>query len=399
MQEGQIIKRDKSWGLRYREKDSSGHWQRKYKTICAIDSRYRTESQVRQHPEYLKFFERSQAGTSETTLHRYIAETYLPYVRSNKSASTHKGYQNIFRGVIAPHLNGALLADFGSPSTAQTLLNKISARGKRRGTGNTPLATTTLIHVKSFLSGVISHAIRSGHMPNNVFYNPMHRKLVVVEGGAESEETYAHTLAEVEQVLRLLKDAPLYRALVAVAGYAGLRRGEIRGLKWKDIRFNAKTKWGELTIERSFWEGVETRPKTVSSAETIPMIPQLTRELESLRKRQPHSSPEGFIFEGTRPNIPYDISAIGQKRIRPLAGDLWHGWHAFRRQVGDTLLELHVPVTTVADILRHKQPVTGNIVTERHYTKESRKLMLEAMKKFSAEVDRVRAARAKAKPR
>lgn len=389
MQEGQIIKRDKSWGLRYREKDAQGKWQRKYKTICQIDGRYRTEHQVRQHPEYLKFFERSEAGTSELTLHRYIEETYLPYTQANKSPSTFKGYKNIFRGTVAPLVNDLPLADFGSPNVSQSLLNKIASSGRKKD--GSPLSTQSLINAKSFLSGVISHAIRNGHMPKNVIFNPMHHKLVVVEGGAATKDTYAHSLAEVEKILVMLKDEPLYRTLAAVAAYTGLRRGEIRGLQWKDVEFNAKTKWGKITVERSFWEGVEKKPKTLSSAAEIPLIPQLTRELEAYRKTLPLVSQDSFLFEGRHPNVPFDISALGNKHIKPIIGPLWHGWHSFRRQLGDSLLELGVPMSTVADILRHKQPVTVNIVTERHYTKASWKLMNEAMQRFSKQVEKVRA--------
>ena len=106
----------------------------------------------------------------------------------------------------------------------QNLLDKLAARGV--------LLTRTLIHIKAFVSGVISEAIRRDKMLG-ILYNPLHHSVVKIEGGKPSEDTYAYTLSEVEDILAAVNDkqnGQLYRTLIAVAMYAGLRRSEIRGL-------------------------------------------------------------------------------------------------------------------------------------------------------------------------
>ena len=49
--------------------------------------------------------------------------------------------------------------------------------------------------------------------------------------------------------------------------------------------------------------------------------------------------------------------------IRPVVGERWHGWHAFRRGLGTVLYELGVPAEIASVILRHADVS----VTVEHY--------------------------------
>ena len=179
------------------------------------------------------------------------------------------------------------------------------------------------------------------------------------------------------------------------------------GLQWGDIQFDAKTKQGTLSISRTFWGDSEGETKTEDSTAEIPLIPQLAEEFEAYRKhRAGLDAPDRFIFEGQRPNMPYDISAIGNKMLKPIlveaeledenGGELWHGFHGFRRGLGNTLDGLGVEMKIIAAILRHKTPITKSIVTEKHYTKTAKMpRMVDAMQKFSDEITRVRDERKK----
>jgi integrase len=57
--------------------------------------------------------------------------------------------------------------------------------------------------------------------------------------------------------------------VVAVAGFTGLRLGEIRGLQWRDYD-------GEnLSVCRSVWRTHVGAPKTEASGDKVPVIPSL----------------------------------------------------------------------------------------------------------------------------
>lgn len=54
-----------------------------------------------------------------------------------------------------------------------------------------------------------------------------------------------------DQVVQILEILPLLaKSLVATAAFAGLRKGELRGLEWNDCTSN------KLTIKRSIWGSV-----------------------------------------------------------------------------------------------------------------------------------------------
>jgi integrase len=404
MQNGQIIKNNAGtkWFLRFYtgKRTAAGARERKMIEVCAVSDEFRTESQVEQNKIVVDLLRPSNdADPGTLTFVEYAEKQYLPDIEAKKTASTYKGYRNLFHGTVKPLVEGVPLTEFSKASTTQNLLDKLASRGT--------LSTRTLIHVKAFVSGVISEAIRREKLPG-VLYNPLHHSVVKIEGGNASEDTHAYTLSEVEDILDAVmekQNGQLYRTLIAVAMYTGLRRSEIRGLQWGDVQFDPKTKQGTVSINRTFWGDSEGETKTENSKAAIPLIPQLWEELEAYRKlRVGLDASDNFIFEGSRPNMPYDISAIGNKMIKPIlleaeltdenGGELWHGFHGFRRGLGNTLDGLGVDMKIIAGILRHKTPITKSIVTEKHYTKTAKMpRMVDAMQKFSDEIDQVRSER------
>jgi integrase len=58
-------------------------------------------------------------------------------------------------------------------------------------------------------------------------------------------------------------------SVVAVAGFTGLRLGEIRGLQWQDYDDES------LSVNRSVWRTHITAPKTEASGDKVPVVPPL----------------------------------------------------------------------------------------------------------------------------
>jgi integrase len=79
---------------------------------------------------------------------------------------------------------------------------------------------------------------------------------------------------------------------VAAAAYAGLRRGEIQGLRWQD--YNGK----QLKVEQSIWEGIAADPKSESGKAAVPVTPVLASVLEHYKLTQGNPA-DGPMFRAS----------------------------------------------------------------------------------------------------
>lgn len=93
-----------------------------------------------------------------------------------------------------------------------------------------------------------------------------------------------------EEVTALLAyvaaEAPDMHAIVATGLYAGLRKGELLGLRWMDVRLDA----GQFDVLRSY----ATRPKS-NKPRHVPINPELAFILRAWRERCPATG-EGLVF-------------------------------------------------------------------------------------------------------
>ena len=108
---------------------------------------------------------------------------------------------------------------------------------------------------------------------------------------------------EAERLIAAVPDGD--RAVWATAMYAGLRRGELRALRWGDVDLSG----GLITVARS-WddsEGEQT-PKTAGSRRKVPIVPALATPLGDHRKATGRSGSD-LVFGRTaaQPFIPTTI--------------------------------------------------------------------------------------------
>ncbi|MBO7734877.1 MAG: site-specific integrase [Methanobrevibacter sp.] len=95
------------------------------------------------------------------------------------------------------------------------------------------------------------------------------------------------------------EDSPYLIALL-LAYYQGLRRGEICGLRWIDIDYDANTLTVSSAIGEAYGGYYSKMPKSKSSNRVIPMMPQMA---EALKKRYEAIQPDNSWFvvgDGTR---------------------------------------------------------------------------------------------------
>jgi integrase len=133
------------------------------------------------------------------------------------------------------------------------------------------------------------------------------------------------------------------KAIVALAGFAGLRRGEIFGLRWDDIDFKA----GSIKLSRQFIRGKFAPLKTDKSRVTIPVWSRLTRILMEWRLQC--GSPD-LLFAG--------------RNGKPLSGQFWNQtrWREIKKENGlPPRLRVHDLRHTFASILLSIGAAPGDV--------------------------------------
>ena len=143
-----------------------------------------------------------------------------------------------------------------------------------------------------------------------------------------------------------------WRVAAALAGWAGLRLGEIRGLKWSDVNLEAN----ELTVSRAVTaKGEEKPPKTEAGARMVPIVPALRRELRVWWMRTPRKRPTDYVVcsaEG-KPVQECSLNRALRSAIKRAEIDVREGerlsWHSLRHSAGSFFAtDLELPPTTLA---------------------------------------------------
>jgi integrase len=198
-------------------------------------------------------------------------------------------------------------------------------------------------------------------------------------------------------MLRLLSEPA--RTIVAVAAFSGLRRSEIRGLRWEDYDGE------EIRVMRSVWEGFVNETKTRKSKAPVPVITPLRKMLDLFRLQC--GNPQTGVMFATMKGTPLSLNNVLNRQILPAlngcvhcgkmereheetheykrieARPEWHGWHAFRRGLATNLHDLGVPDKTIQAILRH-----ANVsVTMNSYVKTLDAQSIAAMAQLEKLVD------------
>jgi integrase len=175
------------------------------------------------------------------------------------------------------------------------------------------------------------------------------------------------TLEEVEAVLLAIPDDALGRvegALILAAAMTGLRRGELLGLRWKDVDWTAR----KIRVVRTYVGGSEDTPKSDSSRRAVPLANRLAGELQRLHDASPYKADDDPVF--THPNgtgLPLDGSAVSKafKRALRRAGVRAVRFDDLRHTFGTMMASNpNVSMRTLQGWLGHSDPATTAIYAQ-----------------------------------
>lgn len=113
----------------------------------------------------------------------------------------------------------------------------------------------------------------------------------------EAGETMMPLDAEGIRALVAAADTEFGRTLLLTAAMTGARRGELLGLRWSDVDWNA----GRVRVSRSIGlSGAVKKPKSRKSVRAIALTPTLASELRRHRMASPFSDDSDYVFPSER---------------------------------------------------------------------------------------------------
>ncbi len=232
------------------------------------------------------------------------------------------------------------------------------------------LSPRSVRYIHTVIHGALEQAVKNGLVIRNV------SKVTTLPKREKSKAT-AMTENEQAEFIKAIKNERLYPAFVVLMA-TGLRRGELLGLRWRNIDFEK----AQLSVEENLvWArgGVSYQPpKTEKSRGIVPLIQPAVDVLKMHRERmlfEGHAGKDAPVFctsVGT-PIHPRNFSRTFE-RLRDSADisrDLTV--HSLRHTFATRLLERGASLKEIQELLRHEDISTTDI-----YSHVSEKLKRDA---------------------
>lgn len=236
-------------------------------------------SKVEAERERVRLLRALDTGTyaepSRQTTGEYLRGWLAYRARPNVAASTFDRYEAIVRCQLIPALGHIRLTRLQASDVRAHYAQAVEA-GRVDGKGG--LSPTTVLQHHRVLREALKHAVEDGL----IAINPTDR----VRGPQKRRrEMPVLNQKETTRLLELADGTSLYVPIVLGAS-AGLRRGEVLGLRWRDVDLDAGTLAVTQSLETTS-QGLQFKaPKTAKSRRLVPLPAFATAALREHRTHQ-----------------------------------------------------------------------------------------------------------------
>jgi integrase len=263
---GHIQKRKGARGVSYRvfvelPRDEDGR-RRQFSCTCAT----RKEAE-RELARLLRELDTGQwADPATLTFGEYLQRWLVDAARQKVGARTYERYEAIMRLHVAPVLGTLPLAKL-RPLHLQRLYSQLQE-------GGMSAAGVSKVHAR--LHSALRQAVRWQMLP----YNPADG---VESPKAQRSEVRALTEAETARLLSAAEGSRLHAPL-ALAVSTGMRRGELLGLRWRDVDLEGSALSVAQALEETRAGVAPKAPKTAHSRRRVALPPSAVAVLREHRK-------------------------------------------------------------------------------------------------------------------
>jgi integrase len=379
----------RSLGRAWVESDRHGGWRPRrgrpaHGALTEVQAGERMLKLVRAHHEEQTLVEQDATERFRRGVtFRELAQSYLDWLENVKDAkpSTLRDYRSqlaepgqAFRrgsGTSA----GRILAALGDRPAREITTREVEQL--LRSVAATGVTARTVNKVRQLICAVFNYGMRSSTfgLPANpataadrrpepeaavlAFYAP--EEIEALAGAMASgihRDSSRPAVDENEAYVRAYEDAQ-DGELIRIAAYAGLRRGELVALRWRDVDFVGR----KIIVRRAVSAEVEVRSTKSRRAREVPLPDQAAGALDRLSRRADFTAPDDYVFVN-RLGRRLDASALRRRyeRARDAVGLEPLRFHDLRHTYGSLLVAGGIDLASVKAAMGHSRIAT----TERY---------------------------------
>lgn len=216
------------------------------------------------------------------TFQAFLESWLDDYARVALKPSTFETYEIFTRKHIIPALGSHVLQQL-QPMHLQRFYNEKLKSGRIDGTGG--LSPQTVKYFHSIIREALGHAVKWQLLNRNV-------AALVDPPSMRKKEINTFTVEEITCFLECAKEDRLYIAFL-LAIYTGLRRGEILGLRWKDVDLVNRTASIRKNLVVIHSKPVLQDPKTRGSHRSVTLS---SSTIEALQQHKEFQNEEKLLL-------------------------------------------------------------------------------------------------------
>ena len=293
---------------------------------------------------------------SAITLAGWVRELWLPTMKARVRPSTFDSYRRNLDLHVLPRLGSRQLRQI-TPTMLNGVYANLLADGNKKVPGG--LSTKTVRYIHTIIHKALADAIDAGL----IGINPAERAKPPRPRARLATEIAFWQPAELREFLDFVEDHRL-EAAWHVSAMTGMRRGEVLGLRWKDIDFdNARISVRQALLSVAY-EIIVSTPKNHRAR----VIDQDTRTLEQLREHRlsQECDRDGwgsdykdqdlvFCKEDGTPIHPHTFSQAFERLIAKTELPTIR-LHDLRHTHATIALRANVPIKVISERLGHENP-------------------------------------------
>lgn len=376
-------------GRAWAEPDGHGGWRRKRGrapegVLTEAEAAARMLALMREHDADQTLLERdAEERRRRGVTFRELAGEYLRWLEDVKGAkpSTLRDHRSLLaepgqayrRGAGASR--GQIMSALGERPAREVTTREVE--DLLRSISSTGVAPRTVNKARQLVCAVFNYGTRASTygLPANpaqhadrrrepdvaalAFYSPEQIETLASALAAGAHRDPSRPALRSDEVVARAREDAQDADLIRVAAYAGLRRGELVALHWRDVDFAGR----KLIVRRSLSGETEVRSTKSRRARQVPLPDQAATALERLCQRGDFTGPDDYVF-ASRLGRRLDPSALRRRfeRARDAAGLEPLRFHDLRHTYGSLLVAGGIDLTSVKAAMGHSHITT----TERY---------------------------------